>query len=140
MHSMVGAFGDYKIERRRVDVVRGYCYRFIQCSFPCGLFMLSLSILLIIAGTIQLVFIIHFEGCTKTSTYSIKCNRQTIKVLGITFLVTGCVLLLISLIVTKYSRSSEENNVIRTTSALLQAQTSQSSSNKEQNNIIVSIR
>ncbi|CAF0866716.1 unnamed protein product [Didymodactylos carnosus] len=138
---MVGAFGDYKIERRRVDVVRGYCYRFTQCSYPCGLFMLTLSILLIIAGTIQLVFIIHFEGCTKTSTYTIKCNRQTIKVLGITFLVTGCVLLIISLIVTKYSRSGEENNVIRTTSALLQQQQHlQSLSNKEQSNIIVSIR
>jgi uncharacterized membrane protein len=177
MHSMVGAFGPYTVKRRRVEIVRGYCYRFLQCSFPCGIVMLILSILFIIVGASQLIYIIHFNGCntfirthsendandnllvaaSSSSSSSFKCNRQTMKVLGITFVVTGSVLFLISLLITKYSRSSEENNVIRTTtSSLLPNNTkptqnqqhhpsshyyhTPSSSINDQNNIIVSIR
>ena len=43
------------------------------------------------------------------------------KVLGITFVVTGMVLWLVSLLVLKYSRSSEEKNIIRTTASSLLA-------------------
>jgi len=131
---MVGAFTPYTIKRRRVEIVRGYCYRFIQCSFPCGIIMLIFSLLFLILGASQLIYIFHFNGCNtmnitdseisttdiiSISSSSFKCNRQTMKVLGITFVVSGSVLLLISLLVTKYSRSSEENNVIRTTAASL---------------------
>ncbi|CAF4399826.1 unnamed protein product [Rotaria sp. Silwood2] len=172
---MVGAFGSYTIKRRRVEIVRGYCYHFFQCSFPCGIVMLILSILFIIIGTSQLIYIIHFNGCNTLTTSnnensinnnlsivssSFKCNRQTIRVLGITFVVTGSVLFLISLLIIKYSRSSEENNVIRTTTSSLltnNTKTNQnqhqhqhhptphyyhtpSSSINDQNNIIVSIR
>ncbi|CAF3347598.1 unnamed protein product [Rotaria socialis] len=117
----------------------------------------------------------HFNGCNTLTTStsesstndnisivstSFKCNRQTMKVLGITFVVTGSVAFLISLLIIKYSRSSEENNVIRTTTLSLlpnhtktthnQHQHSHhptphyyhtpSSSMNDQNNIIVSIR
>jgi heme/copper-type cytochrome/quinol oxidase subunit 1 len=133
---MVGAFTPYTIKRRRVEIVRGYCYRFIQCSFPCGIIMLIFSLVFLILGTSQLIYIFHFNGCNtmnkkdselntndilsiSSSSSSFKCNRQTMKVLGITFVVSGLVLFLISLLVTKYSRSSEENNVIRTTTASL---------------------
>ncbi len=134
MHSMVGAFAPYTIKRRRVEIVRGYCYRFIQCSFPCGIIMLVMSLLFILLGASQLIYIFHFNGCNTVPTIesessstdiisisssSFKCNRQTFKVLGITFVVSGSVLLLISLLVIKYSRSSEENNVIRTTTTSL---------------------
>lgn len=133
---MVGSFSPYAVKRQRVDMVRGYCYRFFQCSFPCGIVMLILSILFILTGICQLIFIFHFNGCnsslintdeihsdptlmtsssTLSSSTTFKCNRHTMKVVGITFIVTGSVLLLISLLITKYSRSSEENNVIRTT-------------------------
>ncbi|CAF3250221.1 unnamed protein product [Rotaria socialis] len=175
MHSMVGAFGQYTIKRRRVEIVRGYCYRFFQCTFPCGMVMLILSVLFIIIGATQLIYIMHFNGCNTLTTStsesstndnisivstSFKCNRQTMKVLGITFVVTGSVAFLISLLIIKYSRSSEENNVIRTTTLSLlpnhtktthnQHQHSHhptphyyhtpSSSMNDQNNIIVSIR
>ncbi|CAF0773569.1 unnamed protein product [Rotaria sordida] len=176
MHSMVGAFAPYTIKRRRVEIVRGYCYHFLQCSFPCGIIMLILSLLFIIIGTIQLIYIIHFNGCntltisnnenninnnlpivSSSSSSSFKCNRQTVKVLGITFVVTGSVLFLISLLIIKYSRSSEENNVIRTTTSSLltnNTKTNQnqhhhptshyyhtpSSSINDQNNVVVSIR
>ncbi len=172
MHSMVGSFSPYTVKRRRAELVRGYCYRFFQCSFPCGIVMLILSILFIIIGTSQLIYIIHFNGCnTSTTTHSdshindnlpiasssssFKCNRQTMKVLGITFVVSGSVLFLISLLITKYSRSSEENNVIRTTkTSLITNNTmhnpqqhlphhyphSTLSSEHDQNHIIVSIR
>ena len=129
---MVGAFSPYTIKRRRVEIVRGYCYRFFQCSFPCGITMFILSILFIVVGTIQLIYIIHFNGCNTLTTSkndnnnnnnlpltSFNCNRQTMKVLGITFVVIGSVLFLISLLIVKYSRSSEENNVIRTTTSSL---------------------
>jgi hypothetical protein len=136
MHSMVGAFAPYTVKRRRVELVRGYCYRFIQCSFPCGIIMLILSILFLTIGISQLIYIFSFNGCTtlpitndestttdissiSISSSSFKCNRQTMKVLGITFVVTGSVLLVISLLVTKYSRTGEENNVIRTTTSSL---------------------
>ncbi|UJR34065.1 hypothetical protein I4U23_021476 [Adineta vaga] len=136
MHSMVAAFSPYTVKRRRVEIVRGYCYRFFQCSFPCGIVMLILSILFIIVGSTQLIYIIHFNGCNTLSTSNSdisedsstlspilsstwKCNRQTMRVLGITFSVTGSVLFLISIMVTKYSRSSEENNVIRTPASSL---------------------
>ena len=141
---MVGAFAPYIIKRRRAEIVRGYCYRFLQCSFPCGIVMLIFSILFILLGAGQLIHILHFNGCnpvittasestttkyfpvTSSSSSSppsptllplFKCNRATMKVLGITFLVTGIVLFVISVLVTKYSRSSEENNVIRTTTS-----------------------
>jgi hypothetical protein len=131
---MVGAFAPYTIKRRRVEIVRGYCYRFIQCSFPCGIIMLIFSLLFIILGASQLIYIFHFNGCNTSNTResesgttdiisisssSFKCNRQAMKVLGITFVVSGSVLFFISLLVTKYSRSSEENNVIRTTTTSL---------------------
>jgi hypothetical protein len=124
---MVGAFAPYTIRRRRVEIVRGYCYRFLQCSFPCGIIMLIFSLLFIILGTSQLIYIFHYNGCNILNTTemisiyssSFKCNRQTMKVLGITFVVSGSVLFLISLLVTKYSRLSEENNVIRTTTTSL---------------------
>ena len=130
MHSMVGAFAPYTVKRRRVEIVRGYCYRFTQCTFPCGIIMLVFSLLFIILGTGQLIYIFHFNGCNTLNTTdsensatdiisisssSFNCNRQTMKVLGITFVVSGSALFLIGLLVTKYSRSSEENNVIRTT-------------------------
>ncbi len=174
MHSMVGSFSPYTVKRRRAELVRGYCYRFFQCSFPCGIVMLILSILFIIIGTSQLIYIIHFNGCnTSTTTHSdshindnlpiasssssFKCNRQTMKVLGITFVVTGSVLFIISLLITKYSRSSEENNVIRATTSSLLANNIKPTQNQphhpsshyyhtptssinDQNNIIVSIR
>ena len=174
MHSMVGAFSPYTVKRRRVEIVGGYCYRFLQCSYPCGITMLILSILFILVGATQLIYIIHFNGCntlpttnsesnTNENSFSIstsssfKCNRQTMKVLGITFVVTGSVLFLISLLITKYSRSSEENNVIRApTSSLLANNTkpiqnqphhpsshyyhTSSASINDQNNIVVSIR
>ena len=141
---MVGAFAPYIIKRRRAEIVRGYCYRFLQCSFPCGIIMLIFSILFILLGAGQLIYILRFNGCnpvittasesTTTKHFPItspssspppptlllplfKCNRATMKVLGITFLVTGIVLFVISVLVTKYSRSSEENNVIRTTTS-----------------------
>ena len=124
---MVAAFTPYTIKRRRVEIVRGYCYRFFQCSFPCGIIMLIFSLLFIILGAIQLIYIFYFNGCHLPHTTDIisitsstfKCNRQTMKVLGITFTVSGSVLLFISLLVTIYSRSSEENNVIRTTAVSL---------------------
>ena len=135
---MVAAFSPYTVKRRRVEIVRGYCYRFFQCSFPCGIVMLILSILFILVGSIQLIYIIHFNGCNtiSTSDYDFdddssipslltsspsgwNCNRQTMKVLGITFTVTGAVLFLISVLVTRYSRLSEENNVIRTPASSL---------------------
>jgi len=130
MHSMVGAYTPYAVKRRRVEIVRGYCYRFIQCSFPCGIIMLLCSLVVIFLGTSQLIYIFHFDGCNQanststdmislTSTSNFKCNRQTFKVLGITFVVSGSVLLLISLVVTKYARTGEENNVIRTPAAAL---------------------
>ena len=125
---MVAAFTPYTIKRRRVEIVRGYCYRFFQCSFPCGIIMLISSLLFIVLGGSQLIYIFHFNGCllltqhsTELISSTLKCNRQTIKVLGITFVVSGSVLFLISLLVIKYSRSSEENNVIRTTSVSLLA-------------------
>ena len=138
---MVGSFSPYAVKRQRVDMVRGCCYRFFQCSFPCGIIMLILSILFILTGISQLIYIFHFNGCNpslinteemnsdqtsitssstlSSSTSTFKCNRHTMKVVGITFIVTGSVLLLISLLITKYSRSSEENNVIRTTTTTL---------------------
>ncbi|CAF1274192.1 unnamed protein product [Adineta ricciae] len=138
MHSMVAAFSPYTVKRRRVEIVRGYCCRFLQCSFPCGIVMLVLSILFILAGSIQLIYIIHFNGCNTISTSDYEfdedssisspltslpsawnCNRQTMKVLGITFTVTGAVLFFIGVLVTKYSRLSEENNVIRTPASSL---------------------
>lgn len=134
MHSMVAASAPYTIKRRRVEIVRGYWYRFTQCSFPCGIIMLIFSLLFIIFGSSQLIYIFHFNGCNTSNTTesessttdimsisssSFKCNRHTMKVLGITFLVSGSVLFLISLLVTKYSRSSEENNIIRTTTTSL---------------------
>ena len=140
MHSMVGSFSPYAVKRQRVDMVRGYCYRFFQCSFPCGIVMLILSILFILVGISQLIYIFQFDGCnspmsndeetntdpssvtlssTLSSSSTFKCNRHTMKVVGITFIGTGSVLLLISLLITKYSRSSEENNVIRTTTTSL---------------------
>jgi hypothetical protein len=174
---MVGSFSPYTVKRRRAEIVRGYCYRFLQCSFPCGIVMLILSILFIIVGAIQLIYIMHFNGCDTSSiaysgsntddnnisppptssSSSFKCNRQTMRVLGITFVVTGSVLFLISLLITKYSRSGEENNVIRApTSSLLANNTktnqnqhhhpsshyyhTPSSSINDQNNIVVSIR
>ena len=168
---MVGSFSPYTVKRRRAELVRGYCYRFLQCSFPCGIVMLILSILLLIVGSSQLIYIIHFNGCNPSSVTSVgsdpaaplptstswKCNRHTMKVLGITLLVTGAVSLLISTLITKYSRSSEENNVIRTTTSSLLANTAKTSQNpvpqassqyyhtpsssiNEQNNIVVSIR
>jgi len=136
--------------------------------------MLIFSILFIIIGASQLIYIIHFNGCntltitnseirtndnlsTALSSSSFKCNRQTMKVLGITFVVTGSVLFLISLLITKYSRSSEENNVIRATTSSLLANNTKTTQNQQnhpsshyyhtptssindQNNIIVSIR
>lgn len=171
MHSMVGAFSPYAVKRRRAELVRGYCYRFFQCSFPCGIVMLILSILFIIAGASQLIYINHMNGCNLTTIDSIetteniprkplisfKCNRQTVRVLGITFVVTGSVLFFIGLLVTKYSRSGEENNVIRTTTSSLLANTSRnsnsqshhpsthyyhgrSSSIQDPNNIVISVR
>lgn len=173
MHSMVGAFTPYTVKRHRVEIVRGYCYRFFQCTFPCGIVMLILSILFIIIGTIQLLYIMHFNGCNTSATStsesntndnvsivstSFKCNRQTMKVLGITFVVTGLVLFFISILIIKYSRSSEENNVIRTTTSSLLPNHAKpihnqhhhqptphyyhtpSSSMNDQNNIVVSIR
>ncbi len=167
---MVGAFAPYTIKRRRVEIVRGYCYRFTECSFPCGIIMLIFSLLFIILGASQLIYIFHFNGCNNANTKeseisttdiisisssSFKCNRQTMKVLGITFVVSGSVLFLISLLITKYSRSSEENNVIRTTkTSLITNNTmhnpqqhlphhyphSTLSSEHDQNHIIVSIR
>ena len=135
MHSMVGAFSPYTVKRRQAELVRGYCYRFLQCSFPCGVVMIIFSSLLIIIGSIQLIYIMHFNGCNPANfvqeettssedisiKLSFKCNRQTVKVLGITFVVTGSVAFLISLLIIKYSRSSEENNVIRTTTSSLLA-------------------
>ena len=127
---MVGAFAPYTVKQRRVEIVRGYCYRCIQCSFTCGITMLIISLFFIILGAIQLIYIFHFNGCNtiystenessttdiiSISSSSFSCNRQTMKVLGITFLVSGSVLFLIGLLVTKYSRSGEENNIIRTT-------------------------
>jgi uncharacterized protein YxeA len=173
MHSMVGAFSPYTVKRRRVEIVGGYCYRFFQCSFPCGIIMLIFSILFIIVGASQLIYIIHFNGCntsvsinsesntedslsTVSSPSSFKCNRHTMNVLGITFVVIGSVLFLISLLITKYSRSSEENNVIRATTSSLLANNTNTTQNQhqpsshyyhaplssinDQNNIIVSIR
>lgn len=167
---MVGAFSPYAVKRRRVDFVRGYCYRFFQCSFPCGIVMLILSILFILIGTTQIIYIIHFNGCNPFTIVShedrtnnnlspvspplLKCNRHTMKVLGITFIVTGSVSFLISLLIIKYSRSSEENNVIRTTTSSLLANNTKSTSNQpsshyyhtphssinDQNNIVVSVR
>lgn len=178
---MVGAFRPYAVKRRPVELVRGYCCRFVQCSFPCGIVMLILSILFILVGTSQLIYIIHFNGCnaftivnsesntndnlpkisssslSSTSISTFKCNRQTMKVLGITFTVIGSVLLFISLLITKYSRSSEENNVIRATTSSLLANNTKSTSNQshypsshyyhtptssinDQNNVVVSIR
>lgn len=158
MHSMVAAFSPYTVKRRRVEIVRGYCYRFFQCSFPCGIVMLILSVVFLIVGSTQLIYIIHFNGCntfsasdndsdsvadevsspssslpsaslSPSSSSSWRCNRQTMKVLGITFAVTGAVLFLISLLITKYSRSSEENNVIRTTASSLLPNTTKHASN-----------
>jgi mannitol-specific phosphotransferase system IIBC component len=179
MHSMVGSFSPYTVKRRRAELVRGYCYRFLQCSFPCGIVMLILSILLLLVGSSQLIYIFHFNGCnpnpvlssstdpgaaasaTTTDRLAIssswKCNRHTVKVLGITFVVTGAVTFLISGLITKYSRSGEENNVIRTTTSSLLANNSKTSQNavqqssshyyhtpsssiNDQNNIVVSIR
>jgi mannitol-specific phosphotransferase system IIBC component len=177
MHSMVGAFSPYAVKRHRVEIVRGYCYRFFQCSFPCGVVMLIFSILFIIVGASQLIYIIHFNGCNTSvtttsesstnnelstpspslSSSSFKCNRPTMKVLGVTFVVTGSVSFLISLLITKYSRSSEENNVIRATTSSLLATNSKTSQNQhnqpsshyyhtpsssinDQNNVVVSIR
>ena len=160
---MVGAFSPYAVKRHRVEMVRGYCYRFFQCSYPCGIVMLVLSILFILTGTIQLIYIIHFNGCNPsqttnsnenllpTTSTSFKCNRHTMKILGITFVVTGSVLFFISILITKYSRSSEENNVIRApTSSLISNNTkatplshyhhTSSSSKLDQNHMIVSIR
>jgi hypothetical protein len=133
MHSMVGAFAPYTIKRRRVEIVRGYCYRCIQCSFTCGIIMLVISLLFIILGATQLIYIFHFNGCNTINTTdsessttdiisisssSFKCNRQTMKVLGITFVVSGSALCIVGILVSKYSRSSEENNIIRTTTTL----------------------
>jgi hypothetical protein len=174
---MVGAFSPYAMKRRRVEIVGGYCYRFFQCSFPCGIVMLIVSILFIIVGATQLIYIFHFNGCNTlpttnsesmtndndlssallSSPSSFKCNRNTMKVLGITFVVTGSVLFLISLLIAKYSRSSEENNVIRTTTSSLLANNTKTTQNQphhpsshyyhtptssinDQNNIVVSIR
>lgn len=131
---MVGTFTPYTVKRRRAEIVRGYCYRFFQCSFPCGITMLLFALLLIFLGASQLIYIFHFNGCNTgtltdnrlitTEIISItptswKCNRQTMKVLGITFIVSGSVLFLISLIVTKYARTGEENNIIRAPAAAL---------------------
>ena len=138
MHSMVGAFSPYAVKRRRAGLVGGYCYRFFQCSFPCGIVMLILAILFILAGASQLIYINHLNGCNLStneniettdhlSTKSFKCNRQTIRVLGITCVVTGSVLFLISLLVIKYSRTGEEDNVIRTTTSSLLANNSRNS-------------
>lgn len=150
MHSMVGSFSPYAVKRQRVDMVRGYCYRFFQCSFPCGIVMLVLSILFILIGISQLIYIFQFNGCnsslnheeetnsdstlltssstlSSSSTTTFKCNRHTMKVIGITCIVTGSVLLLISLLITKYSRSGEENNVIRTTTTTLVTNNNKSS-------------
>jgi hypothetical protein len=173
MHSMVGAFSPYSAKRHQDELVRGCCCRFFQCTFPCGIVMLILSILFIIVGSSQLIYINHFNGCnalsiagtdedsanahlssSSSSSTPFKCNRQTMKVLGITFVVTGSVLLLISLLITKYSRSSEENNVIRATTSSLLASNAKvtqnqpsshyyhtpSSSINDQNNIVVSTR
>jgi hypothetical protein len=146
---MVGSFSPYAVKRRRVEIVRGYCCRFFQCSFPCGIILLILSILFIIVGGSQLIYIIHFNGChistitnsesntnenlsTASSSSSFKCNRQTMKVLGITFTVIGSVLFLISLLITKYSRSSEENNVIRATTSSLLANNTKTTHNQPQ--------
>jgi hypothetical protein len=167
---MVGSFSPYTVKRHRVELVGGYFYRFFQCSFPCGIVMLVLSILFLIVGATQLIYINHLNGCNTLATTnseintdennsltptssSFKCNRQTMRVLGI----TGSVLFLISVLITKYSRSSEENNVIRApTSSLLPNNTkttqnqphhpsshyyhTPSSSINDQNNIVVSIR
>jgi hypothetical protein len=166
---MVGAFAPYTIKRRRAEIVRGYCFRCIQCSFPCGIIMFILSIIFIILGTSQLIYIFHFNGCNTVNTTdsessttdiisisptSFKCNRQTMKVLGITFVVSGSVLFLTSILVIKYSRSSEENNVIRTTKSSLITNNakhnyqrhhyphpiSSSSSAHDQNHMTISIR
>jgi hypothetical protein len=129
--------------------------------------MLIFSLLFIILGASQLIYIFHFNGCNimnttdseisttdiiSISTSSFKCNRQTMKVLGITFVVSGSVLCLISLLITKYSRSSEENNVIRATTTSLIGHTSKQkqhhphypsaipTSDHDPNHIIVSIR
>ncbi|UJR13305.1 hypothetical protein I4U23_000323 [Adineta vaga] len=169
MHSMVGAFTPYTRKQHQNGTVRGYCYRFLACSFPCGIVMLILSSILILLGMILLIYIFHFDGCgtinptdkgsdsidiISISSLAIKCNRQAMKVLGITFIVSGAVLLSISLVVIKYSRSSEENNVIRATKSSLRANNTKqqqqshqrnfsnptSSSEHEQNQMIVSIR
>lgn len=169
---MVGAFTSYTGKPRRVEIFRGYCYRFFQCSFPCGIIMLILSILFIIVSGIQLIYIFYFNGCNTLTTSDsdsnidndlsisssslFNCNRQTMKVLGITFAVTGFVLLLISILIIKYSRSSEENNVIRATASSFSTNNTQnqhhhhhppsthyyrtpSSSINDQTNMVVSI-
>ena len=168
MHSMVGAFTPYTRKQHQNGTVRGCCCRFLQCSFPCGIIMLVLSIIFIILGTVLLIYIFHFNGCgtispidkdgevitiISISSSSFKCNRQAMKVLGITFVVSGAVLLSISLVVIKYSRASEENNVIRATKSSLRASNNKqqyptqrnfshptSSSEHEQTQMIVSIR
>ncbi|CAF1025967.1 unnamed protein product [Adineta steineri] len=169
MHSMVGAFTPYTRKQQQGGTVRGCCYRFLQCSYPCGVTMLILSLLFIILGSILLIYIFHFNGCDTINTIdrdddltdiisisssSFQCNRQAMKVLGITFIVSGAVLFLISLLVIKYSRSSEENNIIRAPSSSLRAKNTKqqhrsqqrqyshptSSSEHEQNQMIVSIK
>jgi len=163
MHSMVGAFAPYKRKRQQVQLVDGCCYHFNQCTVPCGIVMLIISLLFIILGSSLLIYIFHFNGCNTSNTTdtdnseidiisisssSFKCNRQAMKVLGITFVVSGSVLFIISLLIIKYSRSDEERNVIRATKSSLttnnikhQHQNSQStSSEQEQNHMIVSLR
>lgn len=160
MHSMVGSFAPYTRKQQQSGIVRGYCYRFTQCSFPCGVTMLIVSLLLIILGTSLLIYLFHYNGCStigaasrdgegvdiiSISSSSVKCNRQAMKVLGITFVVSGAVLFGISLVVIKYSRGSEENNVIRATKSSLRANATRhhsqrSSSEHEPNQMIVSIK
>ena len=69
MHSMVGAFAPYTVKRRRVEIVRGCCFRFVQCSFPCGILMFIVSLLFILLGTGQLIYIFQFNGCNSISTH-----------------------------------------------------------------------
>ncbi len=158
---MVGAFAPYKRKRQQVELVDGCCYRFNQCSVSCGIVMLIISLLFIILGSSLLIYIFHFDGCNTSNTTdrdnsdidiisisssSFQCNRQAMKVLGITFIVSGSVLFIISLLIIKYSRSDEEHNVIRATKSSLTTNNTKhhhsqsTSSEQEQNHMIVSLR
>ena len=68
MHSMVGSFSPYTVKQRRVEIVRGYCYRCMQCSFTCGIIMLITSSCFIILCAIELNYIYHFNGCNTINT------------------------------------------------------------------------